>query len=146
MSLTKNGKRMDHDLTEKVKSYWNENLHDLRIAQHPIRTEGFFEDLREYLFDKQRHLEKVLVCTPYDAIRVFQLGCARGHEPISSAMPSAKYSCSGSPDMFWNGSTAIDGLPGSARAGSARSTQGCHHQTPPPPARTRRCRRVSSHW
>jgi hypothetical protein len=32
---------------------------------------------------------------------------------ISSTMPSAKYSCSGSPDRFWNGSTAIDGLSGS---------------------------------
>src|ERR1700687_939280 len=34
---------------------------------------------------------------------------------MSSTMPSAKYSCSGSPDMFWNGSTAIEGLSGSAR-------------------------------
>ena len=32
---------------------------------------------------------------------------------ISSTMPSAKYSCSGSPDKFWNGKTAIDGLSGS---------------------------------
>jgi hypothetical protein len=32
---------------------------------------------------------------------------------ISSTMPSAKYSCSGSPLMFWNGKTAIDGLSGS---------------------------------
>src|SRR5437667_97483 len=31
---------------------------------------------------------------------------------ISSIMPSAKYSCSGSPDMFWNGSTARDGQSG----------------------------------
>jgi hypothetical protein len=31
---------------------------------------------------------------------------------MSSTMPSAKYSCSGSPDMFWNGNTAIDGLSG----------------------------------
>ena len=31
-------------------------------------------------------------------------------------MPSAKYSCSGSPDMFWNGSTAMEGLSGSVRA------------------------------
>src|SRR5439155_26186441 len=31
---------------------------------------------------------------------------------ISSTMPSTKYSCSGSPLMFWNGSTAIDGLSG----------------------------------
>ena len=31
---------------------------------------------------------------------------------ISSTMPSPKYSCSGSPLMFWNGRTAIDGLSG----------------------------------
>jgi hypothetical protein len=36
---------------------------------------------------------------------------------ISSTMPSAKYSCSGSPLTFWNGSTAIEGLSGSAKAG-----------------------------
>src|SRR6516165_5637698 len=33
---------------------------------------------------------------------------------ISSTMPSAKYSCSGSPLRFWNGNTAIDGLSGNA--------------------------------
>ena len=34
---------------------------------------------------------------------------------MSSLIPSAKYSCSGSPLMFWNGSTAMEGLSGSAR-------------------------------
>jgi hypothetical protein len=28
---------------------------------------------------------------------------------MSSTIPSAKYSCSGSPLMFWNGRTAIEG-------------------------------------
>ena len=32
---------------------------------------------------------------------------------MSSVIPSAKYSCSGSPDMLTNGSTAMDGLSGS---------------------------------
>jgi hypothetical protein len=40
---------------------------------------------------------------------------------ISSTMPSTKYSCPASPDMFSNGSTAIDGLSGN---GGARGT-GC---------------------
>ena len=31
---------------------------------------------------------------------------------MSSTMPSAKYSCSGSPLKFWNGSTAIEGRSG----------------------------------
>jgi hypothetical protein len=33
---------------------------------------------------------------------------------MSSTIPSAKYSCSESPDMFWNGSTAMEGLSGNA--------------------------------
>src|SRR6266550_992224 len=53
---------------------------------------------------------------------------------ISSTMPSAKYSCSGSPDMFWNGSTAIDGLSGSGSAGSVAPTRA---GALPPPARKR---------
>ena len=38
----------------------------------------------------------------------------------SSVMPSAKYSCSGSPLMFWNGRTAMDGFSGSAGGGDRR--------------------------
>src|SRR6516165_2614358 len=42
---------------------------------------------------------------------------------ISSTMPSAKYSCSGSPDRFWNGNTAIDGLSGSGSTASETPTR-----------------------
>ena len=42
---------------------------------------------------------------------------------MSSTMPSAKYSCSGSPLMFWNGSTAMEGLSGRA-SGCAVSVGG----------------------
>ena len=35
---------------------------------------------------------------------------------ISSVNPSVKYSCFGSPVMFSNGSTAMDGLSGSGKA------------------------------
>jgi len=38
---------------------------------------------------------------------------------MSSTKPSAKYSCSASPLMFWNGRTAIEGLSGRLRAGRA---------------------------
>ena len=37
---------------------------------------------------------------------------------MSSTIPSAKYSCSGSPLMFWNGRTAIDGMSGAPRSGA----------------------------
>ena len=41
---------------------------------------------------------------------------------MSSTMPSAKYSCSGSPLMFWNGNTAMEGLSGSASAATGGAT------------------------
>src|SRR5215470_11842350 len=41
---------------------------------------------------------------------------------MSSTMPSAKYSCSGSPLMFWKGRTAIEGLSGRA---SCSTDDGC---------------------
>ena len=39
--------------------------------------------------------------------------------PAYHPMPSAKYSCSGSPVIFWNGSTASDGRSGGAKTGDA---------------------------
>src|SRR5882672_7423153 len=53
---------------------------------------------------------------------------ARKRSDDPSTMPSLKYSCSGSPLMFWNGSTAIDGFSGNAGSGSVnfsfRGSQG----------------------
>src|SRR5262249_23788049 len=42
----------------------------------------------------------------------------------SSAIPSAKYSCSGSPDMFLNECTAMEGLSGNGGALSASAARG----------------------
>ena len=57
---------------------------------------------------------------------------------ISSTMPSAKYSCSGSPLILAKGSTAIDGLSG--RGGPELDLRrwragGCHHPVRPDWAR-----------
>ena len=43
---------------------------------------------------------------------------------MSSVIPSAKYSCSLSPDMLSNGSTTIDGFSGSAGGASASRRTG----------------------
>src|SRR6202035_624045 len=49
---------------------------------------------------------------------------------ISSTMPSAKYSCSGSPLILAKGSTAIDGLSGSVSWGVLSQPR---RAAPPPP-------------
>ena len=43
---------------------------------------------------------------------------------MSSTRPSTKYSCSGSPLMFWNGITATEGLSGNASAAGVAVTTG----------------------
>jgi len=54
---------------------------------------------------------------------------------ISSTMPSAKYSCSGSPLRLANGSTAIDGLSGVGKP--AANEARCPSSASGPPARLR---------
>jgi hypothetical protein len=49
---------------------------------------------------------------------------------ISSTMPSTKYSCSGSPLMFWNGNTAIEGLSDVGGAWSGSSVTSPTKRTP----------------
>jgi hypothetical protein len=53
---------------------------------------------------------------------------------IGAGGPSAKYSCSGSPLILANGSTAIDGLSGSSSDGStgADAASGVPANSPPP--------------
>ena len=52
---------------------------------------------------------------------------------MSSTIPSAKYSCSGSPLMFWKGKTAIEGLSGRgngvACGGIVGAPAGCEART-----------------
>jgi hypothetical protein len=56
---------------------------------------------------------------------------------MPSAIPSPKYSCSGSPLMFWNGRTAIDGLAG--RRGLSSPTGYCRLHKPQPKGVDRLC-------
>src|SRR5437868_8512188 len=51
---------------------------------------------------------------------------------ISSTMPSAKYSCSGSPLILAKGNTAIDGFSGRARAGEPSSASRRWRSAPSP--------------
>ncbi len=61
---------------------------------------------------------------------------------MSSTRPSTKYSCSGSPLMFWNGSTAIDGLSGSGSARRRGRWLRRHRQTGLPAPDLNRSRNV----
>ncbi len=77
------------DLTEKVRQYWNDHIHDLAIAKHPVGTLGFFEDLSEYRFDKLRYLPQVVDFSAYDGKKILEVGCGAGIDLIRFARSGA---------------------------------------------------------
>jgi 2-polyprenyl-3-methyl-5-hydroxy-6-metoxy-1,4-benzoquinol methylase len=65
-------------LISAISSYWDEHIHDLTIATHPIGTVEFFRELAEYRFDKLRYLTQVVNFTAYKNLRLLEVGCGVG--------------------------------------------------------------------
>ena len=69
---------LEDPLLEKIREYWDEHIHDLELAKHPIGSKGFFEDLDEYRFDKLRYLPKVVDFNVYRGEKFLEVGCGVG--------------------------------------------------------------------
>lgn len=65
-----------------IRDYWNEHIHDLEIAKHPIGSPEFFAELDEYRFDKLRYLPKLVDFDGYRGQRVLEVGCGVGIDLI----------------------------------------------------------------
>ena len=61
-----------------ISRYWDEHIHDLEIATHPIGTAEFFQELDEYRFDKLRYLPQIVDFAAYKDERVLEVGCGVG--------------------------------------------------------------------
>jgi len=73
----------------KIQNYWNERIHDLEVAQHPVGTKAFFSDLEEYRFDKLRYLPRVVDFAGYRGKRILEIGCGLGFDLIRFAQGGA---------------------------------------------------------
>jgi SAM-dependent methyltransferase len=80
-----NGRADMHNLLAQVGAYWNVHIHDLEIAQHPVGTKEFFEELREYRFDKLRYLPHVVDFSAYRSKRLLEIGCGVGIDLLEFA-------------------------------------------------------------
>ena len=79
-------------LLKKIAEYWNEHIHDLELAEHPIGTKGFFADLEEYRFDKLRYLPNLVNFNGYKGKKLLEVGCGIAIDLVKFARGGASMS------------------------------------------------------
>lgn len=77
------------DLITQIRDYWNERIHDLEMTEYPVGTEGFFNDLKAYRFDKLCYLPKVVKFSNYKDKRILEIGCGIGIDLVQFAQGGA---------------------------------------------------------
>lgn len=63
---------------DEVRAYWNRQVHDLKITQHPVGTRRFFDDLDQYHFEKLHYLLRLVDFDGYRGRTVLDIGCGAG--------------------------------------------------------------------
>ncbi len=61
-----------------IRDYWNGQIHDLEMTDNPPGTAGFYHDLAEYRYDKNRYLLKLVDFEAYSGKKILELGCGVG--------------------------------------------------------------------
>lgn len=83
----------NQEILNNIQAYWNERIHDLEVAKHEVGTEGFFDDLAEYRFDKLRYLPEVVDFNGFKGQSLLEIGCGAGIDLIRFAQGGAN--CTG---------------------------------------------------
>ena len=65
---------------EAVKQFWNNHVHDWKVARSEVGTKGFFEEIEAYRFEKLSYLLRLVTFDGYPGKRVLDVGCGVGND------------------------------------------------------------------
>ena len=63
-----------------VRNFWNEHVHDWKVARSAIGTMAFFEEIEAYRFEKLNYLPRLVNFDGYVGKRVLDVGCGVGND------------------------------------------------------------------
>jgi SAM-dependent methyltransferase len=66
------------ELKLAIRDYWNDQIHDREMTSNPPGTAGFYEDLANYRYDKNRYLLRLVDYDGYRGGKVLEIGCGVG--------------------------------------------------------------------
>jgi len=78
MNSTKKASHGNDPSIAAIRDYWNEHIHDLEIARHPVGSAGFFQELADYRYEKLHYLPLRVDFTAYREREVLEVGCGVG--------------------------------------------------------------------
>lgn len=65
---------------EAVRQYWNNHIHDWKVARSEVGTREFFEEIEDYRFEKLAYLAQLVDFSGYPGQRVLDVGCGVGND------------------------------------------------------------------
>jgi len=78
--MTVPGNADSKDRLDAVREYWNNHVHDWKVARSPAGTPEFFEEIEAYRFEKLHYLPLRVDFNGYAGQRVLDVGCGVGND------------------------------------------------------------------